>query len=67
MSVDQSAAESGMERSGLGSDGFAFLAGYLRVVVCWRPGVLGIARLGRNVADGMGQRLRQPKGSAKGE
>ena len=58
MSADQSAAESGVEYPGMGSAGFAFLVGYLHVVVCWRSGVLGIARFGRNVADGMGSKER---------
>ena len=67
MPDDQSAAEPGMERSGLDSAGAAFLAGYIRMVVCWRPGVLGIAHSHWDVADGMGHCMRQAKRSAKGE
>ena len=67
MPADQSAAEPGMERSGLDSAGVAFLAGDIRMVVCWRPGVLGIAYSHRDVADGMGHCLWQAKRSAKGE
>ena len=67
MPADQSAAESGVERSGLDSAGIAFLAGCIHMVVCGRSGVLGIAHSHRDVADGLGYCLRQAKRSAKGE
>ena len=67
MPVDQSDTQSGVEHPGMDSAGFAFLAGYIRMVVCWRPGVLGIAHSHWDVADGMGHCLRQAKRSAKGE
>ena len=54
MSADQSAAESGVEYPGMGSAGFAFLVGYLHMVVYWRPVALGIAHSYWNVADGLG-------------
>ena len=67
MPADQHAAESGMEHSGLGFASTAFLAGYQHLVVCGGTAAVDPQTFAGNVADGLGQRLRQPKGSAKGE
>ena len=54
MSADQSAAESGVEYSGLYTAGTALLAEHLHLVVHWRVGIMDTGNFCRYVVDGMG-------------
>lgn len=65
MSADQSAAEFGMEYSGMDSVGIAFLAGYFHPMVPRRFGFLDLEYFGGYVDHRLGSRLRKPKRSPK--
>ena len=67
VSADQYAAESGVEYTGVDIAGVAFLAGHFHMVVCGRFVFLASEDSCRDVADGLGESLRQPKRSAKGK
>ena len=65
--ADQSAAEFGMEHSGVDNAWTACLAGYFPLVVYRRPGTVDLAYTDWYVANGMGNPLRQSEGSAEGK
>ena len=63
--ADQSSAEFGVEHTGLGAVGAAYLAGYFDLVVCWRLGLLGIVSFCGDAVCRLGSSLRKTKGSSK--
>ena len=65
VSGDQSTVEFRVEHTGMGVVGAAYLAGYFDLVVCWRPGLLGVVCFCGDAVRRLGSSLRKAKRSSQ--